>query len=312
MSARIVCGIYRIRNTLNGRVYVGSAVNTSKRWMLHRIHLNRGDHHCPLLQRAWVKHGEPAFVFEIIEVVERTRDLESREQVYLDDAFATGLAYNICRTAGSILGVRRTEATREKLSLVNKGRRRSAEARARMSLAHKGVPLSPERCARQSAARKGIPTRIPSAETRAKMSLAKKGKRVLGRKHKPPSAEHRKNLSAAIKLFYANNPRKGKSPSIEHRANLSVALKRHHAARVPTVYCKKCGRPFRRSPSHISLNNFCSSACRKAYHSQKRLVTTCLHCGAVITKTPFQAASSSTQNFFCNLACSARYRRSAA
>ena len=78
---------------------------------------------------------------------------------------------------------------------------------------------------------------------------------------------------------------------------------------MPTIHCKECDRPFHRSPSKVYRNNFCSWACRKGYHGEKRLVTTCLHCGAVITKTPFQAKRSRTQNFFCNLACSAAHTR---
>jgi GIY-YIG catalytic domain len=40
MSARILCGIYQIRNTLNGKVYVGATTNLTERWRLHRFHLN--------------------------------------------------------------------------------------------------------------------------------------------------------------------------------------------------------------------------------------------------------------------------------
>lgn len=46
MSARIVSGIYRIRNTVNGRVYVGASVHVEARWHAHRFHLNKGVHDC--------------------------------------------------------------------------------------------------------------------------------------------------------------------------------------------------------------------------------------------------------------------------
>jgi HNH endonuclease len=78
---------------------------------------------------------------------------------------------------------------------------------------------------------------------------------------------------------------------------------------MPTIHCKQCGTTFHRPRSHIYGNMFCSWACRKAYHYQRRLVTTCLHCGAPITKTPFQAARSRTQKFFCNMACSSAHTR---
>jgi group I intron endonuclease len=121
MSARILSGIYWIRNTLNGKRYVGSAVNVDKRLRDHRALLNKGAHHCRSLQYAWVKHSEAAFIFEPIEAVEPTKAaLDSREQAHLDTAFATGLAYNICRKAGSCLGVKRSAATRGKMSLARK------------------------------------------------------------------------------------------------------------------------------------------------------------------------------------------------
>ena len=39
-----VSGIYQITNTVNGRVYVGSAVNISDRWYRHKLHLRNGAH----------------------------------------------------------------------------------------------------------------------------------------------------------------------------------------------------------------------------------------------------------------------------
>lgn len=95
LPALIASGIYRIRNTVNGRSYTGQAVDFYDRWRKHRRDLNKGSHHSPHLQHAWVRYGETAFAFEIIETIERNKKaLDSREQVYLDDAFASGMAYN--------------------------------------------------------------------------------------------------------------------------------------------------------------------------------------------------------------------------
>lgn len=76
-------GVYVISNTQTGKVYVGSAVNVVKRFYGHREGLRKGVHANQLLQRAWIKYGEGAFTFQ---VVERTaaRDLIAREQVWLD------------------------------------------------------------------------------------------------------------------------------------------------------------------------------------------------------------------------------------
>lgn len=58
------CGVYRIRNVVNGKFYIGSAASMRRRAYLHQWSLKRGDHHSRQLQRAWNKHGHEAFVFE--------------------------------------------------------------------------------------------------------------------------------------------------------------------------------------------------------------------------------------------------------
>ena len=63
-------GIYAIVNCVNGKRYVGSAVNFRRRLYGHRSHLRRGTHHNHHLQTAWVKYGHDAFVFFILEYVE--------------------------------------------------------------------------------------------------------------------------------------------------------------------------------------------------------------------------------------------------
>src|SRR5437667_4928104 len=57
------CGIYEIRNTADGKVYIGSAERFEKRWRSHRNDLRRGLHTNNHLQRAWTKYGESVFEF---------------------------------------------------------------------------------------------------------------------------------------------------------------------------------------------------------------------------------------------------------
>src|SRR5215468_7946604 len=77
-------GIYRIKNVVSGRVYIGSAVNLPSRWKLHRSLLRRGKHHSRSLQRSWCKHGATAFVFELIEPVDDRKRLIEREQFWIN------------------------------------------------------------------------------------------------------------------------------------------------------------------------------------------------------------------------------------
>lgn len=91
-------GIYKITNTITGRFYIGSAVNFRKRWREHIIRLRRKTHHCAPLQNSWHKHGEDAFVFEVLELVCR-KDLLDREQGYLSN-LTRKIAFNISTRAG--------------------------------------------------------------------------------------------------------------------------------------------------------------------------------------------------------------------
>ena len=76
-------GIYKIKNIVNNKVYIGSAVNLYIRWHNHKSQLNKKKHHSIKLQRAWNKHNELSFVFEIIEECEKEKLIE-REQYYID------------------------------------------------------------------------------------------------------------------------------------------------------------------------------------------------------------------------------------
>lgn len=110
--------IYQIRHTASGKVYVGSAIDPRKRWTEHRRTLRIGKHHSRYLQRAWDKYGKDSFVFEIIEPVLFVEDLLVREQYWIDtlrsnDPFR---GYNIASIAGSMLGTKRTNEERAKIS----------------------------------------------------------------------------------------------------------------------------------------------------------------------------------------------------
>ena len=78
-----VSGIYRIRCLVSGKLYVGSSKIIKSRWYQHRRDLRLGKHASPRLQRAWNKHGEAAFVFEVIEECD-VDALFIREQFHID------------------------------------------------------------------------------------------------------------------------------------------------------------------------------------------------------------------------------------
>src|SRR5271168_4369622 len=130
-------GIYQIRCIVNEKVYIGSAANFSMRWSLHRGCLNKGIHHSRPLQNAWLKHGADSFAFEILEIAPPL-DLVRVEQEYLDRVKPFGRrGYNVCRVAGSCLGIKHSPETVAKRAAANRGKRRTLEARANNAAAQR-------------------------------------------------------------------------------------------------------------------------------------------------------------------------------
>src|SRR5689334_15389338 len=119
-------GIYKITNILNNKFYIGSAVSCGRRWNIHKCHLLKNKHHSKYLQNTFNKYGLNNFTFEIIELVEDFANdkailkecLLRREQYYIDSLKPE---YNIAPTAGSNLGYKFSEESRNKISSIVKG-----------------------------------------------------------------------------------------------------------------------------------------------------------------------------------------------
>lgn len=78
-------GIYKITNTTNGRIYIGSAKEFKERYKSHLYSLRKGTHHNKYLQADFNKCGEEVFEFHVVEVVEGEQSIRlSIEQTYID------------------------------------------------------------------------------------------------------------------------------------------------------------------------------------------------------------------------------------
>ena len=149
-------------------MYVGSAVAVNRRWNRHKHDLRKNVHACQHLQNAYLKYGEEAFGWEIVEFIDRKEDLIRREQFWID-FFRP--AYNKRKIANSCLGLTRTPEAKEKMRQSQLGRKQSAETIAKRAAALRGKPRPPDVRAKISASHVGI---RPSSETRAKMSESAK------------------------------------------------------------------------------------------------------------------------------------------
>jgi group I intron endonuclease len=75
------CGIYKIENQINQKVYIGQSTNISTRWRRHRSEANNLNNSYPLYC-AMRKYGLENFSFEIIEECPREK-LNEKEKYWI-------------------------------------------------------------------------------------------------------------------------------------------------------------------------------------------------------------------------------------
>ena len=75
-----ICGIYKIINTVNNKLYVGQSRNILSRFATHRRKLNKKQHYNLKLQHSWDEYGSDYFKFEVIELT--TIDKLTEREVY--------------------------------------------------------------------------------------------------------------------------------------------------------------------------------------------------------------------------------------
>jgi len=231
-------GIYGIRNTVNGKWYIGQSSNLEKRIRRHFSSLRGNRHYNLHLQRAFGVYEESAFEWKILEECSED-NIDDRERTWI--AFYKSdqkeFGYND-QSGGHAMkryseesrrkmslshigkispyrGIKRSEVTRQKISEAlrvlalsgrppsHTGKKHSEETKRRISLAKKGVKVSDkerERISIMNAARRGVKR---SEATRLKISQSIKGV--------PFSEERRLALSKS---------RKGKAPTEAQLENL--------------------------------------------------------------------------------------------
>jgi group I intron endonuclease len=207
------CGIYKITNLVPNeitgvcKVYIGSSSNLKSRKYKHFRALISNMHENSYFQKAYnkiikkyVENGSENFKFEVIKYIEKIEDkiklkedLLRHEQEYLneyiiDDNVDHSRCYNLSPTAGSPLGRKLSEKTKEKISKSNKGKLKSEEFKQKCRENNLGKKLSEETKEKMSSIRRG---NLKSEEHKEKIGKGNKGK-----KH---SEEQNKNKSNRLK-----------------------------------------------------------------------------------------------------------------
>lgn len=155
-------GIYKIINVVNNKFYVGSAVDLKRRKARHFSELRHGRHNNRYLQAAWVKYGEQAFVFVVVEELPEDADLLVAENVWLKEHVGKEYCYNIGVDATApMLGVggeasptwgyKHTPEALEQIGKASKSRIQTEEEKAKRRATMQGKPKSAEVRAKISA-----------------------------------------------------------------------------------------------------------------------------------------------------------------
>lgn len=85
-------GVYQIRNTVNGKLLIGTSVNLPAILNRHRTALRMGSHQNRELQKDWAEFGPEAFEFEVLDTLtpparpdyKPSDDLRALEELWLD------------------------------------------------------------------------------------------------------------------------------------------------------------------------------------------------------------------------------------
>ena len=237
-NMEIICGVYKIVNKLNNKVYIGSSINILERWIAHKYKLKLGEHNNQYLQRTYNKYGIDNLQFSIIERCAED-NLTIREQYWIDyyGGLGSSILYNMKEPEGDhkvlpevaekikqkLLGKSPSKETIQKILKSREGYKHSEETTRKIGEGNKGKKRTQETKQKLSESKKGKMKgcenpffgKHHSEETKQKLKrYIQEG--IIGRKGVKNSEEHNRKISEA---------NRGKKRTPEQIQNLKEKLK---------------------------------------------------------------------------------------
>jgi group I intron endonuclease len=135
--------IYTITNTVNGKKYVGQAVDYKNRWRSHRSNLKKGTHGNKYLQNSYNKYGAEAFEYRVIAVVD-IELLDESEITFIKQFDSYNNGYNLTLGGGGTRGYTFSLETLEKGQATYTKERRKALSERIMGAKNHNAKLTDE------------------------------------------------------------------------------------------------------------------------------------------------------------------------
>ena len=223
MAYEVIPGIYKLTNTVTGKVYIGQSKNIKRRWNTHKQYASLG-YTDSYIHRSIAKHGWDNFKKEILIVVVGRDDMDNYECALIEQyGCMAPNGYN--SREGGWNGALSKESIAKglaKRALNPPKKRRSSPRGVPLTEEHKaklrekrlGMKFPPEFGAKVSAAKKGKPQNL-TEEQRARKAEASKG-----RTHSEETKQRLREWNLGRKM-----PADSKTFTDEYRQRMSVLKK---------------------------------------------------------------------------------------
>ena len=226
--------LYKIVNTLNGKVYIGQTVNTGRRWSDHKwLSKHKQEQY---IHRAMNKYGIEKFEYVIIAVCRSSEDANDIEKTLIEQYRSRNqeFGYNIA-PGGETPWNKGLSPEQQPMY----GKHHSEESRKKISEGNIGKKMSPHTDEWKQKCTEWLTGRPVSEETGEKLSNSNKGlKRSEQTRKRISEYQSGKNLSSAQKMKISLSKRKFND---EQELEIFEASKTFSIKELAKIY--SCSRP---------------------------------------------------------------------